>query len=135
MVETPQVQDKAPRPEGLLPKNVQSWLLVGLAFLMVAIMWLTGGKKPQPARSMSSAAPVAPRVVFAVQVGAFESQRAAEELKQHLEKKYSGVTIQTSTEEKTLYRVRIGEPDIETANKIASELRKDDFKPFVVRLN
>ena len=60
MVETPQVQDKAPRPEGLLPKNVQSWLLVGLAFLMVAIMWLTGGKKPQPARSMSSAAPVAP---------------------------------------------------------------------------
>ena len=59
MVETPQVQDKAPKPEGLLPKNVQSWLLVGLAFLMVAIMWLTGGKKPQPARPASSAAPAA----------------------------------------------------------------------------
>ena len=29
MVETPQVQDKAPKPAGLLPKNVQSWLLVG----------------------------------------------------------------------------------------------------------
>src|ERR1700730_4860208 len=42
-----QVQEKAPRPQGLLPKNVQSWLLIGLAFLMVAIMWLTGGKKPQ----------------------------------------------------------------------------------------
>lgn len=41
-----QVQDKAPKPPGLLPKNVQSWLLVALAFLMVAIMWLTGGKKP-----------------------------------------------------------------------------------------
>jgi type IV secretion system protein TrbI len=59
MVETPQVQDKAPKPEGLLPKNVQSWLLAGLAFLMVAIMWLTGGKKPQPPRSTSSAAPAA----------------------------------------------------------------------------
>jgi type IV secretory pathway VirB10-like protein len=59
MVETPQVQDKAPKPEGLLPKNVQSWLLVGLAFLMVAIMWLTGGKKPQPARSTPAAAPAA----------------------------------------------------------------------------
>jgi type IV secretory pathway VirB10-like protein len=59
MVETPQVQDKAPKPEGLLPKNVQSWLLVGLAFLMVAIMWLTGGKKPQPPRSTSFAAPAA----------------------------------------------------------------------------
>lgn len=40
------IQDKAPKPPGLLPKNVQSWLLAGLAALMVAIMWLTGGKKP-----------------------------------------------------------------------------------------
>jgi|HubBroStandDraft_4_1064222.scaffolds.fasta_scaffold60443_1 type IV secretory pathway VirB10-like protein len=59
MVETPQVQDKAPKPEGLLPKNVQSWLLVGLAFLMVAIMWLTGGKKPEPRRPVSMAPPAA----------------------------------------------------------------------------
>jgi type IV secretory pathway VirB10-like protein len=51
-----QVQDKGPKPQGLLPKNVQSWLLIGLAFLMVAIMWLTGGKKPQtPAKAASPA--------------------------------------------------------------------------------
>jgi type IV secretory pathway VirB10-like protein len=54
-----QVQEKAPKPQGLLPKNVQSWLLIGLAFLMVAIMWLTGGKKPTtPAKTASSTAPV-----------------------------------------------------------------------------
>jgi type IV secretory pathway VirB10-like protein len=54
-----EIQEKAPRPQGLLPKNVQSWLLLGLAFFMVAIMWLTGGKKPPaPAKSVSSAAPV-----------------------------------------------------------------------------
>jgi type IV secretory pathway VirB10-like protein len=53
-----QVQEKAPKPQGLLPKNVQSWLLIGLAFLMVAIMWLTGGKKPPtPAKAVSSAPP------------------------------------------------------------------------------
>jgi type IV secretion system protein VirB10 len=40
------IHDKSPKPPGLLPKNVQSWLLAGLAVLMVAIMWLTGGKKP-----------------------------------------------------------------------------------------
>jgi len=39
------IQDKAPKPPGLLPKNVQSWLILGLAVLMVVIMWLTGGKK------------------------------------------------------------------------------------------
>ena len=53
-----EVQEKAPKPQGLLPKNVQSWLLAGLAFLMVAIMWLTGGKKP-PAPKASAVAPLA----------------------------------------------------------------------------
>jgi hypothetical protein len=41
-----QLEKKAPQPAGLLPKNVQSWLLIGLAVLMVLVMWLTGGKKP-----------------------------------------------------------------------------------------
>jgi type IV secretion system protein TrbI len=55
-----QVQEKAPKPQGLLPKNVQSWLLIGLAFLMVAIMWLTGGKKPAaPSKTASSVPPAA----------------------------------------------------------------------------
>jgi type IV secretory pathway VirB10-like protein len=58
MAEIPQIQEKAPRPAGLLPKNVQAWVLVALAFLMVAIMWLTGGKKPQaPSKTLSAAAP------------------------------------------------------------------------------
>ena len=59
MNEPVQVQEKAPKPQGLLPKNIQSWLLIGLAMLMVMIMWLTGGKKPQmPTKAMSSVVPV-----------------------------------------------------------------------------
>jgi type IV secretory pathway VirB10-like protein len=49
MTQPLEVQEKTPKPQGLLPKNVQSWVLVGVAFLMVAIMWLTGGKKSGPA--------------------------------------------------------------------------------------
>jgi type IV secretory pathway VirB10-like protein len=61
MTQPVQVQDAGQKPQGLLPKNVQSWLLVGLAFLMIAIMWLTGGKKPQPpvrANQQSTPTPV-----------------------------------------------------------------------------
>jgi type IV secretion system protein TrbI len=59
------IQDKAPKPPGLLPKNVQSWLLAGLAILMVVIMWLTGGKKPStPSRAM----PAAPAVQAPLEV-------------------------------------------------------------------
>jgi len=79
---------------------------------------------------------VSPRPVYAVQIGAFESPDAAEDLKQQFEKKYPSVTVQTFPGEKTIYRVRIGsEPDIEAAQKLAAELQKDDLKPFVVRLN
>jgi type IV secretion system protein TrbI len=59
------IQDKAPKPPGLLPKNVQSWLLISLAVLMVLIMWLTGGKKPPvPTR----AAPSTPAVQAPLEV-------------------------------------------------------------------
>jgi type IV secretion system protein TrbI len=51
------IQDKAPKPAGLLPKHVQSWLILGLAVLMIVIMWLTGGKKQQTAAKAN--APVA----------------------------------------------------------------------------
>src|ERR1700732_957131 len=51
-----ELQEKAPKPPGLLPKNVQSWLLISLALGMVLIMWLTGGKKPQiPAKAIPPA--------------------------------------------------------------------------------
>src|SRR5690349_8250121 len=50
------IQDQAPKPPGLLPKHVQSWVLIGLAVLMICIMWLTGGKKPpSPVRTLPSA--------------------------------------------------------------------------------
>jgi len=75
-----QVEEKAAKPQGLLPKNVQSWLLIGLAFLMVTIMWLTGGKKPpSPATAASSAAPVlAPLEVNETKIS--ELQNRIEEL-------------------------------------------------------
>src|SRR5262245_39363207 len=58
-----------------------------------------------------------PGTLYAVQVGAFESQQAAEGLRQQLAGKYPTVTIQTFSAEKTLYRVRIGrEPDLDAAN-------------------
>ena len=44
---TQPIQDKAPKPPGLMPKNVQTWAMLGVAVLMVSIMWLTGGKKAQ----------------------------------------------------------------------------------------
>jgi len=42
------IKDKAPKPAGLVPKNLQAFVLVGLALLMVLVMALTGHKRPAP---------------------------------------------------------------------------------------
>ena len=59
---TQPIQDEAPKPPGLMPKNVQTWAMLGLAVLMVSIMWLTGGKKAQtlPKSGASTAQTPAP---------------------------------------------------------------------------
>jgi len=90
-----QVQEKAPQPQGLLPKNVQSWLLAGLAFLMIAIMWLTGGKKPQtPTKTASTNVPVqAPLEVNETKIA--DLQNRIEELQRQQLVAQSALTQQT----------------------------------------
>jgi type IV secretion system protein VirB10 len=79
MTDIPQVVEKATKPAGLLPKNVQAWLLVGLAFAMVAIMWLTGGKKPPvPAKPLSQLPAPAPAEVNQTKIA--EMQNRIEDL-------------------------------------------------------
>src|SRR3989442_13250365 len=57
------IQERAPKPPGLLPKHVQSWLILGLAVLMIVIMWLTGGKKQQTtAKANTPVRPTSPPV-------------------------------------------------------------------------
>lgn len=53
------IEDKAPKPKGVIPKNMQSLVIIGVAVLMILIMWLTGGKKVQ-APALSSTTPPPP---------------------------------------------------------------------------
>src|SRR6266567_4312482 len=39
------IENKAPKPAGLLPKNTQQLVILGVAVVMVLIMWLTGSGK------------------------------------------------------------------------------------------
>ncbi|MGH9740180.1 MAG: TrbI/VirB10 family protein [Candidatus Acidiferrales bacterium] len=69
------IQDKAPKPPGLMPKNIQAWVMLGIAVLMVGIMWLTGGKKAQttPKSSVPTFQPPA-QAVNEAQINALQSR-------------------------------------------------------------
>jgi len=93
---------------------------------------------PTPRGTSRSEGAFAPPVaaLYAVQVGAFDTEQAALTLQQSLEKHYRDVTIQTFSATRTFYRVRVGRTaDLASAEKLAKQLRDDSFDPFVVRLN
>jgi len=70
------IEQKAPKPPGLLPKHVQSWLILGLAILMVIIMWLTGGNKsPKTAKTgATSAGPQPPAEISEAKVAELQNR-------------------------------------------------------------
>src|SRR5258708_12250063 len=89
------IEDKAPKPPGLLPKNVQSWLLASLALLMIGIMWLTGGKKP-PAPARSIPTPPAVQAPFEVNVAKIvELQNRIQQLQREQVLAQNALTQQT----------------------------------------
>lgn len=47
----PQVRDKRPKPPGVLPKNVQAWVLIGVATVMVCVLAFSGGHSPSSVRT------------------------------------------------------------------------------------
>jgi rare lipoprotein A len=129
------INDRGPFVDGrIIDLSVRAAREIDLVRAGVVPVKLKVLKKEEVMRPAEPSSPSGP--VFAVQVGAFENQRAAEDLKQKLEKKYPTVTVQAFSGEKTIYRVRIGrERDFHAAEKLASQLRKEDLKGFVVRMN
>ena len=53
----PAVTDRRPVPRGVLPRGVQTWIMVGVAVGMLAIMLIVGRPDPPP-RPAQAAAPV-----------------------------------------------------------------------------
>ncbi len=56
------IEDKAPKPKGVIPRNTQSLVIMGIAVLMILIMWLTGGGK-NASRTPKPTVPTAPSVI------------------------------------------------------------------------
>src|SRR5262245_18068541 len=51
------VENRAEKPAGLLPKNTQQLVILGVAVVMVLIMWLTGSGKRKPTAAAPVSAP------------------------------------------------------------------------------
>jgi rare lipoprotein A len=100
------------------------------------VVMQAGSPSPRGTSRAAGPPPPPPAGVFTVQVAAFEAAEAAESLRRDLEQRYRDVSVETFAADRTFYRVRVGRAgDVTAAEKLAEQLRGEDFDPFVVRLN
>jgi type IV secretory pathway VirB10-like protein len=58
-VDSPSVADHRPVPTGVLPRGIQTWVMLGVAVGMIAIILIAGRREP-PARAVATTQPAAP---------------------------------------------------------------------------
>jgi type IV secretion system protein TrbI len=79
--QTSGIQDRRPRPRGVLPRQVQMWLMAGLAAVILLIIFVTGHSAPAT-RPASSPPTAAPSLATADQIRSYQQQLAADEARQ-----------------------------------------------------
>jgi len=75
---SPAVQDRRIPPKGVLPRQLQTWLMVGAAFVIVLIILLTGHSQP-PKPTRSGPAPTQPVLAPADRIRNYQQQLANED--------------------------------------------------------
>jgi type IV secretion system protein VirB10 len=129
------IQDKAPKPPGLLPKHVQSWLILGLAVLMIVIMWLTGGKKQQTSAKASAPAVQQPLPVEVNETKIADLQNRIQELQREQlvaqsalaqQNRFLGAATPDQQQAQTSYAPRNASGE-RTEDPIKAERRKREY--------
>ena len=88
------------------------------------------------APAASRARSVTEDVFYVVQLGAFRSEQAAQNLRRRLEPKYTGIYVDSPTRDSAFYKVRIGRSLLRAARFIQALLkREDNIDAIVVRMN
>ena len=75
------MRDRRIPPRGVLPRQLQTWLMLGLAGLIVAIILIAGHPQP-PASPGSTPASVAPTLASPDRIRTYQQRLAAEEVRQ-----------------------------------------------------
>jgi rare lipoprotein A len=93
--------------------------------------------QPAPAQETVAASVDSASVpAYGVQVGAFQTESAANRLRDDLALRYMNVSILVVAADQPLYRVRVGSVmDMASAEQLAKQLRDEHFNTFIVRLN
>jgi type IV secretion system protein VirB10 len=111
-ISTPRVQDRRSTPQGVLPRRIQTWLMAGLAAVILLIILITGRSAPTP-RS-SGALPPSPIPATADRIRNYQRQLEEEQRRQvQLDQQQAAVDARPSAATKPPVPVSTPDPGIE----------------------
>src|SRR5512137_792952 len=90
------VRDRAPRPAGLFPRNLQAWFVAGVAGLIVVVVLLTGQQPPAKTPATAQKAPM-PTTVDANQVRIQEYRDRIDEQVRRLQAEQANLALAKQT--------------------------------------
>src|SRR5438105_4474068 len=76
------IRDQRQAPRGVLPRQVQMWLMAGLAVVIVLIILVTGHTKPAPRASANTVSGISPMPATADRIRSYQQQLADEQARQ-----------------------------------------------------
>lgn len=122
MGQTGSIQDRRPKPRGVLPRQVQMWLMVGLAVIILLIIFVTGHSAPA-ARAASGVPMASPTLAPADRIRSFQQQLAADEARQQ-----QLVAQQAAVDRANLGGPRTSDGTPASTDPIAEERRRREYQ-------
>jgi type IV secretory pathway VirB10-like protein len=118
---TPMIQDRRVKPRGALPRQTQMWLMVGLAFVILVIIFFTG--RPEPASRPSGAGrPTEPALAATDRIRTYRQQLADDEARQRQ------VLAQQTAPTPTPERVRPSATEVAPPDPLKDERRRREYQ-------
>jgi len=119
---TGEIRDRRVPPRGVLPRQLQTWVMVGLAVLILGIILITGRTAPAP-RTASSPRSADPTVLPPDRIQAYQRQLAEDEARLQRELAQASPMAPT-TPSSTTTRAHDGPP----ADPLADERRRREYQ-------
>src|SRR5438309_543585 len=113
------IQDRRPKPRGVLPRQLQMWLMAGIALVILVIILVTGHAVPPPPTSKAEhTAP--PTMATADRIRSYQQQLAAEDVRQR-----QAIVQEASAARPSEIVAPAGAP---ASDPIADEQRRRDYQ-------
>jgi len=118
---TPIIQDRRAKPRGVLPRQTQMWLMVGLAFVILVIIFFTG--RPTPAsRPSGTSRPTEPALAATDRIRTYRQQLADDEARQRQ------VLAQQTTPTPTPEQARPSTTEVAPPDPLKDERRRREYQ-------